>query len=229
MATGQGRTATGGDKKPRKGRPRIDGLVEQAIYKYARAGWKPAQILHELERLQKEEGKFKGRILPKLRTFERVAARAVPPNTSGWWNLADENTNPDDAALVLPVLAEAAEMSGGRWQRFGKDLAAWVVKVRVAAPDIPPLWAFSVAQAYRSRQKDGEAVAALDQMLGFAPWQGKAQYHRYLRATRMLHPDWFDQFKEGENGEPAFSLSYKPVVEGVLIASLYSPQEEVSS
>jgi len=227
MATGEGLTATGGDKKPRKGRPRIDGLVEQAISKYARAGWKPAQILHEFGRQKKEEGKFKGCHLPGLRTVERVAARAVPPDTSGWWSLADGDA--DDAALILPVLGEAIEQSGGRWQRFGKDLAAWVVKVSVAAPDIPPLWAFSVAQAYRSRQKDEEAVAALDQMLGFAPWQGKAQYHRYLRATGGLHPDWFDRFEIAENGEVAFSLSYKPAVEGVLIASLYSPQEEVSS
>jgi hypothetical protein len=99
--------------------------------------------------------------------------------------------------------------------------------VRVAAPDIPPLWAFSIAQAYRSQNE--ESVAGLDEVLSFAPWRGRAQYHRYLRAAFMLHPDWFDQFEIGKNDEPAFSLSYKPAVEGVFIACSYSPQEEVSS
>jgi hypothetical protein len=51
-----------------------------------------------------------------LRTVERAAAKVVLLDTSGWWTLAD--ADPDDAALILPVLAEAAEMSGGRWQRF---------------------------------------------------------------------------------------------------------------
>jgi hypothetical protein len=217
--------ATGGDKKPRKGRPRIDGYVERAIWQLARAKWTPAQIYHELRRQQAEEGKFKGRRLPVLRTVERAAAKAVPLDTSGWWSLAD--ADPEDAALVLPVLAEAAEMSGGRWRRFSKDLAGWIVKVRVAAPDIPPLWAFSIAQAYRSQNE--ESVAGLDEVLSFAPWRGRGQYHRYLRAAFMLHPDWFDQFEIGKNGEPSFSLSFKPAVEGLLIACSYSPEGEVSS
>lgn len=91
------------------------------------------------------------------------------------------------------MLADAIERGRGHWQRFSKDLAGWVVKVRVAAPDMPPLWALYIGQEYLVREYRKEPVEALDQMLGFAPWRGKAQLYRYLRAMNMSHPSWFKE------------------------------------
>jgi hypothetical protein len=196
--------------------------IEKAIRGFAREKFTPTQI-HRL--LEDNKKLLKGRNVPDLRTVQRIHRKAMPPDTSDPWSLADPEGNPEDAALILPVLAAATEESGGRWQRFSKDLAGWIVKVRVAAPDIPPLWAFSVAMAYWSGEKHKEAVdvEAFDQMLAFAPWRDKAHLRRYFLAVNMLHPEWFTRFEIAKNGEPAFTLSYIPAAEAVVIASAYSP------
>lgn len=220
QVTGKGQGTPGRASRPRKraGRPRIDSRVRAAIRQLCdspKTSWVSPVDIH---RLLKGRADCKDRV-PSLRSVQREVSKCRPPET-GWWSLADGDADPDDAALVLPVLAETIEASGERWQRFGKDLAGWIVKVRVAAPDIPPLWAFSIATAYRG-QKDADSAAGLDQLLAFAPWRGRTEFHRYLRAAFMLHPDWFDHFEVAENGEPTFSLSYKPAVEGILIACMY--------
>ena len=217
---------TRGDNRPTRrqkgGRGQRTPLeIEAAIRGYARDNFTPTQIYRLLEANKKL---LKGHKLPDLRTVQRIHRKAMPPDTSGPWSLAD--ADPDDAALVLPVLAAAIERSGGRWQRFTQDLAGWIVKVRVAAPDMPPLWAFSVAQAYQAGQKHKEAVDGLDQMLAFAPWRDKVHFRRYVQAVNMLHPEWFTHFEIAENGEPAFTMSVIPDAESFMMASVYSQDQE---
>jgi len=171
----------------RPGRPRMDGDIEEEVQRLARLNRTAAQILRELGK----RPEFKGR-LPQERTMRRAVRWYRPDDTSGWWSVAE--ADPEDAALVLPVLAGGIERGGGWWQRFSKDLAGWIVKVRVAAPDIPPLWAFRVAQEYSWRESREEPTDSLDTMLAFAPWHDESQLHRYLRAVERAHRDWFAIF-----------------------------------
>jgi len=222
--------ATDGDMRAKRRRSRLDGQVEEEISRLAFDKWTPAQIHRELKRLQDTQETRDGEViipqgcaLPTLRTVERAVARVVTPDTSGpWWSLAHARRY--DAALILPVLAEAIEQSGGRWQRFSKDLAKWIVKVRVAAPDLPVSWALNVAQAYRAakEESDTEELEGLDQMLAFAPWRDEDHNRRYLRAVDMLHPEgWFLHFGLVQNGESEFAHGYySPGTKGVLIASI---------
>jgi hypothetical protein len=186
--------ATNGDKKLRKGGSRIDGDIADQIMRLARDNWTPAQIYRELERLQREEGRFKGRALPVLRTVERYVAKILPPEAGARWSMAD--ADPEDAALVLPVLGEAILQSKGHWRRFGVELARWIIKVRRAAPDIPPLWALYVAEAYRANEQLDEALESLDQMLALAPWRPGRLPAYLLFATKLLG----ERF-EGDTGE----------------------------
>jgi hypothetical protein len=194
------------------------------IREYARVEkFTPTQIY----RLLKDNEKLlKGHDLPVLRTVQRIHRKAVPPDPSGPWSLADAEVDPDDAALVLPVLAEVIERSGGRWQQFSKDLAGWIVKVRVAAPDIPPRWAFTVAQSYQAGEKHKEAVDGLDQMLGFAPWRDKAHVRRYFLAVKMLHPEWRTHVEIAANGKPDYPMLYSRAADGFVIAITYTEHPE---
>ncbi|MGD0764805.1 MAG: hypothetical protein ABR978_00665 [Dehalococcoidia bacterium] len=221
--------------RTRRRRSRQDGQVEEEINRLALVNkWTPAQIRRELKRLQDTQEIRGERIvipqgchIPDLRTVERAVKEIVPPDTSDPWSPTDADTYA--AELVLPVLAEAIEQSGGGWQRFSKDLARWIVKVRNAAPDMPALWALNTAQAYRAaaEKSDSQEIEGLDQMLAFAPWRGKDHFNRYADTVHMLHPDWFSQFEITANDERTFTMSYKPGSEGFLIAMIgWRPQAQ---
>ncbi len=165
------------------------------------------------------------------RTIRDRISRLRPPDNSGPWTLADPDATPEDAALVLPVLAEAIDWSGGHLHRFSKAVVRWIVKVRVAAPDLPVSWALKVAEEYRAAEErgDSEELEGLDQMLAFTPWRDSYYYRRYLQAVNMLHPnEWFVLFGVAEDGESEIVAdAYFPGTEGVMIASVcWSRQKE---
>jgi len=198
------------------GRPRMDGDVEQEIRRLALMNWTAAQIFRELGKRED----FKGR-LPQERTMRRAVRWYRPDDTSGWWSVADDDTDPEDAELVLPVLAAAIEWSKGTVARFSKGEARWIVKVRKAAPDIPPVWAFQVAFSYWWQKCRDEPTENLDQMLAYAPWRGKSHLHRYLQATRYFHPDWFAPFGVDATVpliQLLHAVSSKPASLGLIVA-----------
>lgn len=201
-------------QKRRRGRPRIDGDIEQAIRRLAFDGWTPAQIHRQLSLTPA----FQGRV-PTARTVQRVVARYGARDTGEPWSIAE--ADPDDAALVLPVLAEAVCRSGGHWSRFSQGLADWVVRVRRAAPDIPPAWALEVAVSCFSHERHAEPLDGLTHMLAFAPWQGQEQRDRYIETMGKVHPDWF-ALLDKHHGEWLISLSHEglrdPDAVGIIIA-----------
>jgi len=200
--------------RKRTGRPRVEGDVEDEIRRLALMNWTAAQISRELEK----RPDFVGRV-PQDRTMRRAVRWYRPDDTSGWWSVAE--ADPEDAALVLPVLAEGIERSGGWWQRFSKDLAGWIVKVRLAAPDMPPVWALQVAFSYWSHGRHDEPSDNLDTMLAFAPWRDQSHLRRYLLAVKMFHPDWFELF-DVDGAVPRIRLArgvpWKPDAAALIVA-----------
>ncbi len=216
----------------RRWAPRLDPAVEARIREYIldprNNGLSAPAILDKLS----TDPEFAERLAAanksiSERTIRDRINRLRPPDTSGPWSMAD--ADPEDAALVLPVLAEAIEWSGGHSRRFSKAVARWIVKVRVAAPDLPVSWALNVAEAYRAAEErsDGEELESLDQMLAFAPWRDSYYYRRYQQAFNMLYPEQWFHFEVTANGEHSFAVSGSPGAEGVIIASAcWSRQKE---
>ncbi len=146
--------------------PRIDLDVQDEIRKLAldeAAPATPAQIFRHLER----ETKFEGRV-PELRAIQRFVKKLAPPDPSGEWSFVD--AEPEDARLVLDVLAEITARTNGQ-ARITCATAEWIIKIRKAAPSISPLEAYQFAKEYRAREDRRIDTRDLDLMLAFAPWE----------------------------------------------------------
>lgn len=168
----------------RKIRRRIDGDIEREITRLARyEGWTPAQIHRELNRREN----CKGRV-PELRTVQRIVAPIVSKESSVWL-LAD--ADPDDAALVLPVLAELIRHTQGRVSRLPQEIAEWIVRLRRAAPDMPVAWSLEVAFTCSDHARRDEPLDGITEMLAFAPWRSAQERERYLKLMIKWHPEWF--------------------------------------
>jgi hypothetical protein len=156
---------------PTRGR-RTDPEVVEAIGELAvREGLKAPAIRL---RLQGDE-RYVGRVPADDRTIRAVIARyrkqlaarprALPPR----WLLA--NASGGEAALVLPVMRAKAEH--GASPILDTDQAAWIVKIRTAAPAIPPWDAFLLAQRYLRILRDSTpgATEGLDHYLALELWR----------------------------------------------------------
>lgn len=116
-----------------------DPEVRSQIAELALGGWTAPQIQRRLSHL--------GDRLPSLRTIHSIAADLRPPTGTGW-RLAD--ADPTEAALVLPVMAAVTRNSDGRLGHFTKDTAAWIARIRTAAPSLAPIDAYRWAVRYQT-------------------------------------------------------------------------------
>jgi len=230
-APGRARTRQPAEKRP--GRPRMAPEVRAAIRRVVTSPEGHELSPVDIRRLLQGQDSYKGRV-PSLRSVQREVSKYRPPDPSGWWSLVALDTDADEAALILPVLAEAIGQSHGRWTRFTKKLAGWVVKVRASALDMPPAWALAVADAYSALEAQKKSADGLDQMMAFAPWRGRPHLRRYLQAVKTLHPDWLEGFGVPVYGDEKDNLpmsidrrvlfmtlgraSYTPDAEGLVIA-----------
>jgi hypothetical protein len=89
------------------------------------------------------------------------------------WTFVD--SDPDDAALILPALRAWIEWSQGRYGPISKPQAEWIVRIRRAAPDIPPGEAAIRAQG---------PARDLEAYLAWAPWRGPDHAAAYVDAFR---------------------------------------------
>ena len=78
-------------------------------------------------------------------------------------------------------------------------MARWLVRVRTAAPDIPPDWALALARSYRvHRDDDWENVRYLDMVLILRPWVSESDLDWFVytvqRSRRLLGEPTILQF-----------------------------------
>jgi hypothetical protein len=193
---------------PRKTHPRIHREIERL----AQLGYRPAEIERYLIGL-KASGALFGDV-PSRKTIGRIAKAARPPapTTPGdAWSLKDASA--DEAALVLPVLAEVIERSQGHIRTLPRDLATWIVRVRRAAPTLPPWDAYELGVEYRRAElgmKGALPMSALDAYLAFRPWEpeGAARWRRALESgSAPVFPPgvftrlWAEKQKAQEEGQ----------------------------
>jgi len=204
------------DKKAKRGRPRIDGDIAYQIELLARTQrWTPAQIYRHLGR----EKNYEGRV-PSQKTVQRAVQRWRERDESGRWHLDDYDD--DTARLVMPVLAALAGHTGGLVSSVSRDEARWIARVREAAPDMPPFFAWQAAVCYQQRAAEKADTEDLDLLLGFAPWKSGEAMDTLWKWALAHRPNWFGETRRditpasGEKREVALTFA---VAEGMLIAS----------
>jgi hypothetical protein len=153
--------------------PDMDLDVQRAIADYVTAGQTSgAAIGRELDRQER----FTGRV-PDTRAIQRLVKKLMPPDDSGPWSFADLDRgdgDPEEARLVLDVLPVIVEYTGGRvWP--SRNLARWIVRVKRAAPTIPPWTAYVYARLYQVQPPDDPNTRLLDLLLALRPWDRPTQ------------------------------------------------------
>lgn len=141
---------------------RVDGKLKETIEILAFRRWKAPAIHAEL---LKEFGK--GRT-PNLRTIQRWVNKITPEDPTGPWRLADAD-DPDDAALVVPVIATVGK-EVLRWALTKRE-AEWVVRIRKAAPELPIIAVPQVVWTYMVWEQSEWPTELLDLVLSARPWR----------------------------------------------------------
>lgn len=112
--------------------------------------------------------------VPSERTIRDMIAEVTKRDPSESWTIAAAEL--DDIAVIAPVWAYALETG----LRLTKQHADWVVRVRTAAPDLPPADAWGLAGLYAMSDTPIEWADAL---LAFAPWRDAEHCERYFKAA----------------------------------------------
>ena len=164
-------------------RERTAGVIEEAVLDLTLRGYAPAQIHRELAPIAKKHLLA----VPSLRTVQRIARRAAPPDPSGPWRLwAGEGIARAHPELVAPVLAGVMEATEGRVEVLTNRSADWIATIRIAAPALPPWPCYVLARRYVAFEAGGRDTGQLDQVVALA--------NRFIQAasfelTHYLGPD----------------------------------------
>lgn len=150
-------------------------------------GWSPSQV-HEHLLVQKsaaENGsgdeRFRGEAVPSLRTIQRMAKELSPPDPSGTWSLATDETG--HPGLVLDVLSSVIDGYAGEITTITNKQAEWIVRIRLARPEMPLYQVFLFTRLYVLREAYGEPMRGLDAYLAYEPWRDEAAQLRYDSAV----------------------------------------------
>ncbi len=153
---------------------RIPREVREEAFDLLRNLRPPAEIARELE------AKW-GNDAPSRRQIERYKVEVTPRDTSDPWSLSEE-VDRHGCALVPPVLAAVIEKSSGRRNHITIEEAKWVIRIRLAAPDLDPWDVWLIARTYMRRQQQEKSATDLDHFLSFAPWRSEESSQRYRNA-----------------------------------------------
>lgn len=170
--------------------PQVDiAIKERVLAMIAEGERRPAAIHRQLQRefppspLGKDAAP--GIHVPHVRTIARLVREYSPPDLSGPWSLATDQTGRPE--VVLPVALAVAEHTRGR-MRLTHDLAAWVVRVVAVAPGIPAWTAYRFARHYQVVAVTGGDTYPLDLQLACEVWTlpGRQQWQRLVERTGEL-------------------------------------------
>ena len=170
-------------------RSSIDPDVRHAIEDDLLAGFSPKRTLDRLS----GDKRYAGR-LPSARTVGYIAAQLRPPTDEHTWRLT--SAAPEEAALVLPVLAELQRRSEARVFSLTNSTARWVAHIRQIAPSLEPFEAFRFAVRYQRAIHDNLDTADLDAELARDTTFG----HSYIHWPTPWPKDWPKDTKEAPPG-----------------------------
>ena len=97
---------------------------------------------------------------------------------------------PEDARLVLDVLAYLIARSNGANTSMTRSEAGGVLRIRQIAPHFTPAKAWELAQVYRIRETTGQDTADLDCLMAFAPIWPDGPADQCLRHMEIHGARW---------------------------------------
>jgi hypothetical protein len=111
--------------------------------------------------------------LPKLRDH------------SGSWVLSPEERDP---AFLLEVEAALLGSKSWIWRPFALSIreVEWIRVIHLAAPEIPAIRAWFLAQRAIGIELRGEDIRALEVYLAMKPWRGSSEWKAYQEAVAGL-------------------------------------------
>lgn len=136
---------------------RTDPDVLAFVRELASKGYAPRRIFDRLG----QTDRFSGRT-PSLRTLYALIGEMTPTPGPGWRMAA---ADPDDAALILPVLGAVTRNSDGRIGHFTDATAGWIARIRRVAPMLEPIAAYRWAVRYQTATAAGRDTGELDREL----------------------------------------------------------------
>ncbi|MHB8648121.1 MAG: hypothetical protein ACYDAR_20255 [Thermomicrobiales bacterium] len=118
------------------------------------------------------------------RTVQRIVAELTPKDASGLWRLRDDQDG-EDAALILPVVQAAIEMSAGKLRGVTVAQSRWIARLRRVAPELGERIVFYLAHVFVRAETDPRGpIEDTELWLAFAPWRSDEARARYFRAVR---------------------------------------------
>ena len=143
--------------------PGVQGEIARAIQSGVTSG---AEIRRRLEAT--------GHVAPSENTIRDLVAEMIARAESAEWTLATADLA--EIPLVLPVWACAQTLG----LRLSVQEAAWVVRIRTAAPDLPldDVWGLAGLRVLWP-----DSAHAIDALLAFAPWCDVDHAERYFAAV----------------------------------------------
>ena len=159
--------------------------VLEEIAHLAEKGVNAAQITRRLEL----DARFADGRLPAERTVQDIVrGLAAPRDESGRWTFNE--ADPDDAALILPVLAAVIQETEGRRTYFTRAQAEFIGRIRRLAPELDGFRVYRLARLYLFFEARGEPARDVEAFLAFAPWRSEEQREAYQRA---LENEWIPE------------------------------------
>ena len=155
----------------------VDKATLDVIEDLAARGLGPTQIKNQL-----------GDDAPSLRTIQDIVREKSGPDPSGRWGLND--ADPDDAALILPALADIIQETEGRRAYLTRAQAELIGRIRRVAPELNGWAVYRLARLYLFREGRGEPPSDIEGFLAFAPWRSQKQRDAYQRA---LENEWIPE------------------------------------
>lgn len=153
------------------------GEIEDRLELYAtQTSWTAKQIHNQLV----EDFADRGMDIPALRTVQDRVKKLRVPDTSGRWAFAE--AEPGEAGPVLETVAAVIEQTAGRVRQVTRTEAAWINRLAIARPTLPPYERWFLARFYLTRSANNDPVGDLDSYLAFAPWESPEARERYVTA-----------------------------------------------
>lgn len=155
--------------------------VKELVWEMAGRTHGPKEIHDLLNRLA-ARGEWPADVpLPGLRAIQQLVSKRPVLDPSAPWTVGTDQTG--EPRVVLDTLAAVIELTDGRQVSIPQNVAAMLIQVSRAAPELGPIQRWVLARRYAERHQAKEATDDLDAFIAFAPWCGGVDAaNRYQKA-----------------------------------------------